>query len=398
MIFLPFGLHAKIYRIPYATISIVLLSLYFSTVSIMTYSGFQIESSNYLQIIQKFFVFNNRLLLITSVFLLLAFSIYVELRIGSLLYVLTYFIGGAFAFLLKTYAFKSEPILYSLTALSTLLGAYLVLLGKKNYRAYVYIPPRTKKTIYFPSALFLMASQIFVIASHIVFHKDFPLMSLTGLPIGALLGLIWAQVLFVQDDFLFPIEVTYLLKAKKQFDPLKKIDLIIDCLQVNPSNSQAMEYLFRSIAKAKVAPHFFTEKQKKILASIISGILKKEIVVDLNLTIYFLSLLPMNWDLKDLGLHHFDDRDLSSIDELVEQSQWKLALRLYDVHLMTEANPANRATTQKKANGLLDNAIRAGLSSSEKEWIAQYIHHHPNNPIAALIRPRIKHKEKKLQA
>ncbi len=395
MIILPLGLHAKIYRIPYATICVVLLACYFSLHSIVNFSGFQIDSMQPIQVIEKFFVFNNPLLLVSAVVMLLFFSTYLELRIGSLLYIATYVLGGLSGFLLKTYVFKSQPMSYSVTALCAVMGAYFVLLGQKNYRAFIFIPPRMKKTIYFPSAFFIMAAQAVVILAHLALHNAFPMMSLAGYAVGAILGIAWGEAVFVQSGFSFPIEVQYMLRAKKQFDPLKKIDLIIECLRVNPTNSQAMEYLFRSIAKAKVAPHFFTDKQKQLLATIISGVLKKEIPVDLNLMIYFLSLLPLNWSMKDLGLQDFDDRDLDTIDIFVNQSQWKLGLRLYDVYLMTETNIVQRSSVLAKVNKILDEVIMMGLKPDEKEWVAYYIHHHPNSPVTDLIRPRIKPKDKK---
>lgn len=393
MIFLPFGLHAKIYRFPYVTMLIVLAAIYFSAHAIWSYLGFQIDTLDPLLILEKFFVFTNPLQLLTSLFLLASFAIYLELRIGSVLTAVTYLAGGLFGLALKLYFFKSQPVSYSLVSLSTLMGAYFALLGAKNYRALIYIFGQRAKVVYFPSSFLLIASQAFIILSHLFFHNDFPLASLSGYILGAVLGLIWSEAVFVQKGFLYPIEVQMMLKAKKQFDPLKKIDFIIECLKINPTNLQAMEYLFRSIAKAKVAPHFFTDQQKKVLAAQVSGIIKKEIQVDFNLMIYFLSLLPMNWSLKDLGLSDFDERDHDTIERLMDQSQWKLALRLYDVFLMTEKNEVLRNEVNKKINDLLDQLIRNGFKPEEKEWIAYYIHYHPNSPVTDLIRPRVKTKE-----
>jgi len=386
MLFLPFGLQGRIFQIPWGTLLLLVVSIALSTQN--PFFNFTIQTSSpFLQSLVSSFVFENPLQLTTATFLLAMFGIYVELRIGPFFYLLTYIAGGAACFLLKTFALKSFVFSPALFALSTVLSCFLVFFGKANYQALFLIAPKTKKIALIPAWAFLLVSQIFVILSHIFFHHQFQYASLFGYLAGGLLGFVWTEVMFVNKGFLFPVEVTHLMFAKRQTDPLKKIDAILDCLKINPSNMQAMEYLFRSIAKSKVAAHFFTDDQKKIISNLISQVIKGNIKADINLIIYYFSLLPLTWNLSDIGLQDISEGDLDFMEELLEKSEWRLAIRLYDAYLTCDSSDEeSRAAVIATIQTTLNEVKRVGIKPQDEEWLSTYIIFHSNSYATSLIK------------
>jgi len=388
MFLLPSGLQARTFRIPWGTFLLIFASVALTANKL--WHGFEIEIYHKAQeFLFQSLTYDSVLQLVMATFLLVAFSTYIEMRMGTLAYLGTYFLGASLGFVLKTSIDNADLSFVPLFALSTLIAPFLIFFLKTPYRLTYFSLPKTKKTILIPSWGLLIVSQISFVVAHIYSQQDYPLETLLGYAIGTLVAFAWKELSFLKKGFLFPIEVTYLLHAKKETDPLKKIDWILECLHLNPSNPQATEYLFLSIAKAKVAPHFFTEAQKDIISNLISAIIKKTVKVDINLVIYYFSLLPLNWNLSDIGLVDIIEDDLDYMNELLEHSEWRIAIRLYDAYLANDSEDEARAVVIANIQTTLNELARIGLKPQDKDWLTEYVLYHSDGHASNLIKATI---------
>ncbi len=388
MFLLPIGLHARNFRIPWGALLLLFSSLALTANNL--WYQFEIENHFRLQeIILQTLTFHSPLQLAAMISILLAFSSYVEMRMGWFPYLVTYFATGLLGTFLQPILEVNDPSFVPLFSLTAYAGAFCVFFGKTPYRFSFYTLPKSKKTIFMPSWLFLIGVYLFLIGGHYASQSAFPIEALLGLSPGILVALLWKELSFLKKGFLFPIEVTYLLRAKKEADPLKKIDWILECLRINPSNPQAIEYLFLSIAKSKVPSHFFTESQKDIIAELISAIIKKTVKVDMNLVIYYFSLLPLNWNLSDIGLIDIIENDLDYMNDLLDLSEWRTAIRLYDAYLAKDADEEVRAIVIANIQTTLNELARIGLKPQDRDWLSEYILYHADGYASNLIKATI---------
>jgi len=388
MFLLPIGLHARTFRIPWGALLLLFSSLALTANNLWYHV--EIENRFKLQeIVLQSLTFHSPLQLATMISVLLAFSSYVEMRMGWFPYLVTYFASSLLAVFLKPVLEINDPSFIPLFSLTAYAGAFLVLFAKTSYRFSFYSLPKNKKTVFMPAWLFLTSIYALLIGGHYASQHPFPIESLLGFSPGILVGLVWKEMSFLKKGFLFPIEVTYLLRAKKEVDPLKKIDWILECLRINPSNPQAIEYLFLSIAKSKVPSHFFTESQKDIIAELISAIIKRTVKVDMNLMIYYFSLLPLNWNLSDIGLIEIIENDLDYMNDLLDLSEWRTAIRLYDAYLSKDADEEVRAIVIANIQTTLNELARIGLKPQDKDWLSEYVLYHSDGYASNLIKATI---------
>lgn len=388
MFLLPIGLQARRFRIPWGTLFLVFSSLVLSSNQIW----YHFEFENYFKfqdIIFQSLTSYTPAHMITMLFILLAFSTYVEMRFGFFVYLLIYFSSAFFASFLRPVFEISDPQFIAHFSLSCLAGSFLVFFMKTPYRLLFFSAPKTKKIVLAPSWMMLLLAHSLFIAITITQHHSFPLNSLLGYALGVIFALLWKEMSFLKKGTLFPIEVTYLLKAKKETDPLKKIDWILECLKVNPANPQAVEYLFLSIAKSKVPSHFFTEDQKDIIAELVSSIIKRTVKIEMNLVIYYFSLLPLNWNLADIGLVDIVEDDLDYMNDLLDVSEWRIAIRLYDAYLAKDADEEVRAIVIANIQTTLNELARIGLKPQDREWLSEYILYHSDGYASNLIKATI---------
>ncbi|MEK6773456.1 MAG: rhomboid family intramembrane serine protease [Bdellovibrionota bacterium] len=385
MFLLPLGLQTRLSKIPWGTLLLILATVTLTANEL--WYGIEFEN---ISRVKEFFLqaltFTSPLQIFMSAFLLVAFSPYIEMRMGTIMYLVTYFLGAFVGQYLEAY-FQSTAIDFiPIFALSTLIGTFLIFFAQTNYRILYFALPKTKKMLLIPAWGFLLMSQIFFVVAHIYTQQEFPFPSLIGYVVGMFIAILWGNISFLNKDFLFPAEVNLLLRAKKEKDPLKKIDWILECLRVNQTNPQATEYLFRTIAKSKVAPHFFTGVQKDVISNLISAMIKRNIKIDMNMFIYNFSLLPLNWNLADIGLTEIQEEDLDFMNELLSHSQWRIAIRLFDAYLASDTEDEARAIVMATIKTTLDELARVGLKPIDEEWLAEYVIYHSDGYAADLIK------------
>lgn len=389
MIFLPNGLQAKLYRPPWFSFLLVIWILVCNS-KILGLPDLLPINQKQVQIFIHLFQFQNPILLAEICTLILLFASYIELRVGPVLFFLSYLIGSAVGWILATFVFKKISIDLAVFGVTTLLSTFIPLFSSIKYRFVRFLLSGRKVFYFMPSSIIFILTQVFILSLNFAVEGKIPVTSLMATVTGILVGLIWSEAVFIKRGFAYPIEVNYLLRAKQEIDHLKKIDWILDCIKINSSNPSAIEYLFRSIAKSKVSAYFFTDDQKRIIAQLISAIIKKQVKLDMNLIIYHFSILPLSWNLCEIGINNLNERDLVFVDELLLRAEWRLSLRIYDVYLTYEENERRRNRAKKSITKILQELKRVGLRLNDEQWLTSYCSQMPNSVVSGLIKSEIK--------
>ncbi len=385
MFFIPIGLQSRVFKFPWGTLLLIMAVIVLSTAKI--WYGMQFEEFGKFELfLTTSLTFDSPIQLTMAVVLLLLFSTYIELRMGTIGYLLTYFLGAYAANYFHGHLAAAPPSFIPIFSLSTLIGTFLVFFSQTSYKVLLFKIPKRKQILLIPSWSFLIVCQVLPIVIQIYSHQKFPFLALLGYLLGCLIASLWNEISYVNKGFLYPDEAHMLLKAKKQKDPLDKIDHILECLKVNPTNPQATEYLFRSIAKAKTASHFFTSDQKDVIATLMSAIIKRQVRIDLNMTIYLLSLLPLNWNLSDIGLVDVNEEDLDFMNELLDNSEWRIAIRLFDAYLNCTNDEKVKSYVTTTLQTTVSELARVGLKPTDQEWLQDYVLFHANGYAAELIK------------
>ena len=129
MFLLPLGLQTRLSKIPWGTLLLILATVTLTANEL--WYGIEFEN---ISRVKEFFLqaltFTSPLQIFMSAFLLVAFSPYIEMRMGTIMYLVTYFLGAFVGQYLEAY-FQSTAIDFiPIFALSTLIGTFLIFFAR----------------------------------------------------------------------------------------------------------------------------------------------------------------------------------------------------------------------------------------------------------------------------
>ena len=414
MFIVPFGLRAKLYIKPWATVVIVVLCLSLSVKGLieakssdqikksvnqeMTAVGTSIkaetlaptnpskdsdlltkENINWLSLTLAQWMHKNWWTLLANILVFAAFAFYLEQRVGPFFLIAIYLSGGYLALFIQANLLGSNQWLGGSAANSmAVLGAYAFFFWKEKVRIHLNIFFAHKSEFLIPGwfylGLFLILGNSFYFETELT--ENITLFShLAGFSMGMLGAYLVSKISWVQHDFLFPTEQWAYLKAKKTAQPLKKIDHILELLSINPNNFLAVEYLFRSIAKYRVEPEQVPQKKLEKICQLIFRMINEEFQVEPTQAYSILSLIPISWDFWQLPVPQLQKKQLSKIENELLESDWRLAIRFYDLYLKQNKDSElrdNIITTVKKIIVNIESPLHA-QSHQNIEWLRLYV-------------------------
>ncbi len=306
--------------------------------------------------------------LVANLLILGLFGMHLEQRIGRTFLLMVFVLGGSAGMTLQAaFASPYEWVAGGTSGVMAILGAYSFFFLKQKMQISL-----NKITIpgWAYIFLFLVGGNAFYIESNIVLYSHS-----AGVALGVFSAVIISMIFWVQKDFLFEAEQVAFYKAKKTASPTKKITHVFNLLEINPYQFQSVEYLIKSVAKHHIEPFSIPNHELKKIGQLIVRMINGEFNVMPTQGYAIISLLPLTWNFTLVPMPMLTKRELNKIENQILESDWRLAIRFYDLYLTQHPNPKVKEAILLTVRKIIVNAESPVNPEYHQniEWLRLYV-------------------------
>ena len=386
---LPLGLGVKIPKLPLITLYLVILNVFFfyqSEGPNMAYvkrmskmkkekhltSYYKNEdflnknNINLISLTKAQFTHNDLAHLIVNLLALIGFGIYVETKIGPLLFMVAYFLGGYLGLSSSCYLFlKNDSILLGSSAnIFSIMGAFFIIFFRHYMKFLLFYVLAWKKILLpvkysFPFFFVILEvlNQVFG-NQHVTYDAHF-----VGMVVGTIFGLLYLIFDPVRWPFIYPIEKEKFdeLAGKTRFDEIEEI--CEDILHYNPMNYKVRFYLLSKTIERYNKNGFIDEKIDKSFRNHLERYLGKFLTDKrYDLCQKILKRIPFSIPLE-VYLKGVSQKQLINFGGyLLTRKMYSELLRIYSIYFYHFSNSKSAKKVLKTCDNILDNI------KSKEDW------------------------------
>jgi membrane associated rhomboid family serine protease len=322
-----------------------------------------------------------------NIFALIAFGAYVELRMGGLVYLLTYLLGGVLGIggiVLTTST--NIHIVGASANISAVMGAFFIafLQYRMKFMVVTLVGVRSffgQVSIFFPIIYLLSESVAFLESSSHTFTGGVANGAhLIGLAIGMIIGTVDRKTTRIHWPFIYPGEAAKTMALQKLPDTKAQIQAAESLLQFNPENVYARLFVLGEICYAE-GP--MTPESTKFLQEHMSACASVQIrrgkTQAINETIDALAVTSSFPKI----FATLDSKNLIKLaDKALDEDNLLLAIRLFDCYVQRFPKTRMAAAVQRTVSEILKHI---DADAAMRAYVQTYIAAHPAHklPIAA---------------
>ena len=290
---------------------------------------------------------------------LIGFGIYVETKIGPLLFLLIYFLGGYLGLGSSSYFFlKNDVILLGSSAnIFSIMGTFFVVFFRHYMKFLLFYVFLWKKILLpvkysFPFFFILLEVTNQLLGNHHVANDA----HLAGMIVGIIFGALFLIFDPVRWPFIYPIEKEKFdeLAGKTRFDEVKEI--CEEILHFNPMNYKVRFYLLTKTIERYNKNCIIDEKTNESFRNHLERYLGKFLKDErYDLCEKILKRIPFNLPLETY-LKRLSQKQLLKLgDYLLENKMYSDSLRIYGVYFHHFPKSKNVKKLLKTCDSILDN-------------------------------------------
>lgn len=320
--------------------------------------------------------------LLSNLFVLIVFGIYLEMRVNPLIFLGCYFIGGTVG-LPTYYLFNPENSIHIVGAsanIAALMGTFFIVFYRFRMLMGLFWFYAVRKTFFaqvsivFP-LLFILKDAIGLGSETGIFGGVAHSAHLGGLLVGILFGMIAVRDSSLQWPFRNHLELAQTESLKKLASVKSQSVVAKEILQQNPDNFHAHCIVLNSSLNQKI--DFESDSMLSFWQDHLPGLMKiclrnkkLEVVTDL------FEKMPLNFDLKKILSSYNRLPILQIADWAFDQGKFESAIRMYDVFISLYPTRPITPSLKETLRGL---AILSGEDNQLMSFSHEYGYHQPES-------------------